>query len=298
MFRYYMAPLIRKDSDLMKRMIEDIPIPPKPGNLIECLHVMSQEEVSLQDVSKIISKDIAITAAILKTINTPFFEVSQEIISINQAITLLGLDNVRNLLLCFSLKHAFSEMNNVFLQEFWKQTTTIALFSATLASRFSTKPSDEAFTFSMLCDIAVPAIARVNEGYGDFFIQNSYSSNASIIDLEDSSYLIDHTTVGEFISNHWNLPTFLSKGIANHHNTDEYFGYELNNGNSSVIAYTALHYLAEHMYYSYAKKAVSHDWIKVQQSVYSVLGITEELIQNIKDDLFVLFEKTSASDAM
>ncbi len=293
-----MAPLIRKDSDLMRRMIEDIPIPPKPGNLIECLHIMSQEEVRLQEVAKIVSKDIAITAAILKTINSPFFEVSQEIISINQAITLLGLDNVRNLVLCFSLKNAFSEMDNVFLQEFWKQTTTIALFSATLASRFSTKPSDEAFTFSMLCDIAVPAIARVNSGYGEFFIQNCNSSNASIVDLENSGFLIDHTIVGEFISNHWHLPSFLSKGIANHHNTSENFGYELNNGNSCVIVYTALHFLAEHMYYSCVNKGLSHDWINVQESVYSVLGITEELIQEIKNDLFMLFEKTSSSDLM
>ncbi len=274
-------------------MIEDIPVPPKPTNLINFLHALNQDGVDIGVLSKTITQDLAISTAILKTVNSPFLNMSQEIISIQQAIVLLGLDNIKNLLLCFSLKSAFDSSDDLFLQEFWKQTYGVSLISAALAHTITNKPSDEAFTFSMVCDIAVPAIAAVNSGYGELYIEHSFSESACVIDVENKNYYIDHCVVGEFIAHHWNLPPFLSKGIELHHTYTENFGYEFNRGNADSIVFTAIHYLAEHVYGSYKGNNDSFEWRSVKPQVFSVLGIRDELVSQLKSNLLSLYEEAT-----
>ncbi len=274
-------------------MIEDIPMPPKPTNLINFLHALNQDGVDIGYLSKTITQDLAISTAILKTVNSPFLKMSQEIISIQQAIVLLGLDNIKNLLLCFSLKNAFDRSDDVFLQEFWKQTYGVSLISAALAHTITNKPSDESFTYSMVCDIAVPAIAAVNAGYGECYLQHSFSDSVCVIEAEDKSYYIDHCVVGEFIAHHWNLPPFLRKGIELHHTHTENFGYEFNRGNADSIVYTAIHYLAEHVYGSYKGYNDSFEWCVVKSQVYSVLGIKDQLVTQLKNDLLTLYQEAA-----
>lgn len=83
-------------------------IPPLPEISAAVMKALNAEEVAIVEVGDLIEKDIALTSQILKVANSPAFGASNTIGNIHHAIMMLGLDEVRALLLAFAVEKFFS----------------------------------------------------------------------------------------------------------------------------------------------------------------------------------------------
>ena len=77
-----------------EEIINDIGIPPCPAILTTLMREMREDEPDFVKLGKLIGSDVSLAAAMLKTVNSPFYGLRSKATSVQQAITLLGLRNV------------------------------------------------------------------------------------------------------------------------------------------------------------------------------------------------------------
>ena len=82
-------------------------LPTQPGIALKLIDEVRREDPNLEEITKLISSDPALSAEILKCINSPFYSLKTKVTSVNHAVNLLGLKSVKNLALSFSLVNNF-----------------------------------------------------------------------------------------------------------------------------------------------------------------------------------------------
>ncbi|MGL1903265.1 MAG: HDOD domain-containing protein [Fibrobacterales bacterium] len=204
-----------KNSKLTAMILENLPIPSQPKLLADYLEE-SEHGCDITKISKIVHQDMALSAAILRTVNSAAFNLSEKVTSIQQAIILLGLSNVTNLVYCFTLRESHQSDSEA-IATFWNQSTLIAQIAAIVAQKHKLISSDEAFSISFLSNCGVPALAEEYQGYLEFYLNHAYSSDKSILTYEDNQFMVDHAVVGHFLSKKWEFPKLLYWGILLHH---------------------------------------------------------------------------------
>ncbi|HQT26036.1 MAG TPA: HDOD domain-containing protein, partial [Burkholderiales bacterium] len=87
-----------------ENLLNNIKIPPRPTILVELMEEQRKEDPDFRKLSGLIGKDISLSAALLKTVNSPFFGLRTKATSAQEAIHYLGMQNVMNLVSGFALK--------------------------------------------------------------------------------------------------------------------------------------------------------------------------------------------------
>jgi len=89
-------------EDILKTVLSSTELPTLPTVASALISLTSREDTTLTDIADLVSKDIALSAKILKVSNSAFYSFPQQIGSINQAVSILGINAVRSLVLSFS----------------------------------------------------------------------------------------------------------------------------------------------------------------------------------------------------
>ena len=99
-------------------------LPTLPGIAIKLLQAVQKNEPNISEIGEILSKDVALTAKILKLVNSSFYSLSSRITTVDHAIKLLGLNTVKNLALGFSLITGFQKkgVKAIDYSRFWKDS--------------------------------------------------------------------------------------------------------------------------------------------------------------------------------
>ena len=197
------------DDQKLKEIIADIDIPPQPKILTTFLEESNKAEVDLRKIGNLLATDVAISVGILKTVNSSFFGLRQKVGSIQQAVMLLGLTNVSNLVYSMALKKAMGGGSSVFLARFWDRCNTIALIAARIGKMISHVAPDEVYTLALLCDCGVPLLAKRYKEYESFYQNAIYDNTIYMPDTEENEFMIQHSGFGEHIGKSWKFPTIL-----------------------------------------------------------------------------------------
>jgi len=94
------------------KIVGDLRIPPCPGVLAKLLKEVRQEEPDYKKASKLISADMVLAVAVLKTVNAPFVGLRTQATSVNQALQLMGLRNTLEIGTGLLLRQAFPVGDN------------------------------------------------------------------------------------------------------------------------------------------------------------------------------------------
>lgn len=124
------------DSEADK-IVREIGIPPCPAILTKLLREMREDEPDYNKTSKLISADVGLAAAILKTVNSPFFGLRTKATSVNQALQLMGLCNTVEIVTGLLLRQAYPVGDNAAMDSFWQSSSGIAEVAAQLARHWA-----------------------------------------------------------------------------------------------------------------------------------------------------------------
>ncbi|XAH26111.1 HDOD domain-containing protein [Xylophilus sp. GW821-FHT01B05] len=108
-------------------------LPSIPKVVALLLSELDREEPDLRKVSQLISTDPGLTARVLQLANSAFFQLSQRIGGVSEALAILGLTHVRSLVSAASLGGAFRSVPGVNMQQFWRYSLDVAKISRSLA---------------------------------------------------------------------------------------------------------------------------------------------------------------------
>ncbi len=120
--------------------IKNVPqLPSLPAVAVRVLELAKQSNQSLASVAKVISSDPALTAKVLKTVNSSFYGLPHQVATINHALVLLGMQTVKTLALGFSLAGSLNSNKSAKFDyvRFWRQSLFSAVAAPPSPSRFA-----------------------------------------------------------------------------------------------------------------------------------------------------------------
>lgn len=178
---------------------------------------------SLADVSRTIAADQGLTARILKLANSAFYGLQSEVGSVDRAVAMLGLKEVRTLILSVgvsSLAKNIKKSGLLDLKAYWRHQLLTACCAKALAEDMNIAPEDM-FTIGLLHDLG----HLVTAGYmpEDFAkaVQLREAKNLVMADAEMTHFGLDHGVIGAMVLASWDLPRAITEPINWHHAPDK-----------------------------------------------------------------------------
>lgn len=209
-------------SERIKQIIARMDrLPSIPALLNEVIDKLRQEDCSIEAVGEIIARDIAMTAKLLKLVNSAFFGLRRQISRPADAVTYLGIDTIKSLVLAVN---AFSSMDSaangpVSLDALWSHSLEVAgsARQLSLALGADKVQIEESFIAGMLHDIGKLALSvNVPEEYAGA-IAAAKHSGAPLHKAEESVFGANHADIGGYLLSLWGLPPRVVEGICYHH---------------------------------------------------------------------------------
>ena len=140
-------------------------LPSLPVILNELMTIVSDHDATLHAIRDLLRMDPAISTLLLKVANTTEFRQgsAERISSIEDALTRLGLDEVKKLALNISILELYGSVNvpdGFSLKSLWKHSVGVAVASAKLAEKLTFTLQDLAYTCGLIHDIG--KVAKFN----------------------------------------------------------------------------------------------------------------------------------------
>jgi HD-like signal output (HDOD) protein len=186
-----------------------------PAVAVEVLKLTEHPRVDVHALKQCIERDPALTAKILRVVNSSVFGLPREVRDLNQALALLGIKPLKLLALGFSLPESlFLAAGREQLAWYWKNALVRAVAAREISEQLFQRPGDDAFLAGLLQDLGVLALlGEIGLPYARL-VSEAIAARAELCRLEMESLGFDHMQLTAGLLEHWNLPTALSAAIA------------------------------------------------------------------------------------
>ena len=195
-----------------------------PEVFIRVNQTVDDPKSSAADVGAIISQDPGLTARLLKLANSPIYALSATIDTVARAVTVLGTQQIRSLVLATSVARSFEGLPNelVSMENFWRHSLLCALCARSLAKRCRKGQPEVMFTAGLLHDIGELVIfSRLAEQAHEALLLTLDSpEDLCVHQAEEQIIGFHHGHVGGELARQWQLPPILTTCIEHHHSID------------------------------------------------------------------------------
>ena len=215
-------------------------MPSLPVSVGKVMEICNNTSVNPSDLNKVISLDPVLTGKLLKLINSAYYGLNTHVTSLVKAITMLGINTVKNLALSTAILSTMpknKDLNGLDMEGFWRHCLSVGVISKLLAVKHGVDPKyhQEYFTAGLLHDIGkVPLNAVLSIDYMHI-ISNADREHKPLFTAENDRLGFNHCTAGKMIAGAWKLDSPLYDVITWHHNINEYSGE-----NSNILLNTAI----------------------------------------------------------
>jgi len=196
-----MSTLADKVQRELTRAIEndELILPTLPEVALQVREAAEDPDVSIIALSKVIGNDAALTARIIKVVNSPLLRTNREITDLQMAISRLGINYTCNLATGLAMEQMFQATTDVVdrkMREVWNKSTEVAAISHVLCRHYTRLLPDQATLAGLVHQIGILPILTYAEEHGEL-MADSISLN----------HVIDriHPLLGEKILRAWDF---------------------------------------------------------------------------------------------
>lgn len=198
-------------------------LPSLPHLLLKLIEVCNRPEVSIKEISTIISKDPGLTGKLLRLVNSAHFGFPRKIGRLDQAVGLLGIEAIRNIAISSSIYEAFQQAPDkpgFILKHFWWHSLRCALLARLLAQSAGYPNPEEAFLVGLLHDLGRLLLWMNFAGeYADLVAM--YQDRPERVLAGEERLIAGHPALGAGLLEHWNLGSLLADAVRYHHEPPE-----------------------------------------------------------------------------
>jgi len=180
--------------------------------------------VSISDLSKVISSDLALTATILKHCNSAKYGFARKITTINDAISVIGFTALKTIIFTIVSKSSFSkDLKGYGLEEgdFWKNSISCAVYSRYIAELTDYEDPEQAFTAGLLRDVGKLILNEYVKENRKEIIKIVTEENIPFSEAEEKVLGLSHCQIGAIVAEKWKFPQVLIDSIKYHHNPEK-----------------------------------------------------------------------------
>lgn len=272
----------------MERVVKAVGIPPRPAILVQLDAEMQKDDPNFRRIEQLVTSDVGLSAALLKTVNSPFFGLRSKATTIGQAIPVLGLSTLARTITGLMLRKVFSSAGQINMERFWDASAKVALTTAFIAKQLPGMNLDEAYTFGLFQDCGIPILIQRFQNYKQTLGFANQSLDRKFTEIEDEHHQTNHATIGYLLTKSWNLSTELSSAIRFHHEYAMILESQLPVESQHLIA---LALLAERAIQLHTGLSNSVEWRKGGDIVLQHLGLSGGEFDEIVDEIRSLLDR-------
>lgn len=263
-----------------EQIVKEIGIPPCPIILTKLMQEMRSDDPDFGKLGKMVGSDVSLAATMLKTVNSPFYGLRTKATSVTQAIALLGLRHVAELVSGLLMRQAFPGGSSNLMDEFWETSSRIAQINDLLVRHFKHVKRDGLQTFGLFRDCGMLAMMQKFKNYKPVFPGAKRGCDVSATAVEDIHYKINHARVGYQMAKTWLLPEDVCQAVLRHHDYDE---LHADGAGLAVptLQHIALTLAAESIFVKQEAGATSAEWELGSEFALGQMGITQAELDEI-----------------
>ncbi|MBX3386914.1 MAG: HDOD domain-containing protein [Phycisphaeraceae bacterium] len=205
------------NPEVLERVLNCRQLPSLPAVAMRVVELTADQSVSMKALAETIQNDQALSAKILRTVNSSLFGLRKKCSNINQAITFLGMSAVKTLALGFSLVTAIKDASKDFdLTEHWRRALFTAVAAKNIAARSGVGYQEECFLGGLLQDVGMIVLLQtLGEEYAKV-VAMAEGEHRQVGRLELEHFGLQHPDLGAMLAQRWKLPDELVMPIKYH----------------------------------------------------------------------------------
>lgn len=196
-------------------------LPPMPVLAMQALQMTKDPKVSARDLQAVITRDQALTARILRIVNSAMFALKGEVSTVSHAVAVLGMDAIRSIIMSASVQQVLlsggPKGHDLGTRLLFDHSLGAAGAARILAESTRYPNAEEAFLCGLMHDIGKPILMRNFPARYTQIMADVYAGRAGFHSLELQAFGFSHAHVGAIVAERWNFPWRFSEAIAFHH---------------------------------------------------------------------------------
>ena len=271
-------------------LVKNIGIPPRPSTLVDLQKEMGLEDPDFRRVGRLVASDVAMTVALLRVVNSPMFGLSRRCETVDQAISMLGLKQVSNVVTGLVLRKVL-RADGPQLVRFWDVSSKRSHSMARLARGLGGVDIDVAQSFGLFCDVGIPLLMSRFPNYGQTLKACNEETTRTFTEVEQANHQTDHALIGGMMARSWGISANLCLAIRLHH---DYAIFKDPQVPAVVTRLIAMGLVAEVAIQRFAGLNTSTEWTKGGDMAAGALVLSD---QDVEDWIERLLEDFSLGTA-
>jgi len=270
-------------SNIATKLEEVRDLPTLPGVARKVARMVDASSLSMERLSQELGKDQALTAKILRLVNSPFYGFSGKITSLPHAMTLLGVNIVKNAVLSVSVLDLFPRRVLGFRAEgLWEHAVGSAVATQWLGALTGLAGCDHLFVAGLLHDIG--RVFFLKAAPHDFLeaVELAAREGRPLLEAEREVLGCDHAEAGGVLAGQWRLPEPLAQAVSYHHKP-------LLAPDEARLA--ALVHVADCLAYQMAPASCVAAPPRVEEAVWHSLGLSQDVVEQGLPGLAAAFDQ-------
>ena len=201
-------------------------LPTLPTIVLELHRTLDNPTSGAADVARVIVRDPALAARLLRAANSAAFARSGTTTSsIADAVARMGLNQVRAVCMVLAVVRAFGAKGQLFdHRAFWVHSATVAGLTSMLWDRVGIDPAirpEDAYVVGLLHDVGLLVLEQHFPAELTSTLAARTDADLPLWPIEEEELGLDHGTVAGLLIGRWSLPSFVADAIANHHHPSQ-----------------------------------------------------------------------------
>ncbi len=246
-----------------------------PDIYFQIREMISDPRFSMEDMGQVISKDPALSLRLLKVVNSSFYGFSARIDTVSRAISIVGINDLQNLILATAVVDSFSNIPSdlVDMTAFWMRSISCGVIARLLAKKSAILHSERLFLTGLLHDIGSLVLYAKLPSQSLEVLLTAANNRYLVADLEQEIIGFTHADIGSELIKAWGLPDSLAEAIRCYLNPEMALTYKLD---------THLLFLAARLSDSAEQnKSVADILAEVPEETLLITRLNEQLITEV-----------------
>jgi len=197
------------------------PMASLPAAFYRINEAVENPESSFAEIAQIIGKDSALSARLLKIVNSPFYGYDTQIETITHAITIIGMAQLRDLVLATMVVDRFQGLanKNLDMKSFWLHNIACGLMARIIATFCHERGVERYYVLGLIHDIgrllmflSIPE--KMNKA-----LHKAQLEERLLYVVEKEMFGYDHSDVGRLLIQSWQLPDVFQLAVQHSHDT-------------------------------------------------------------------------------
>lgn len=213
---------VRRSAVMSRELITGALASP-PEVYLRLCELLNDPCATSEDMARVISTDPALTARLLKLVNSSFYRFPAPIETVSRAVTVIGMLQLVHLTLATSVVKAFAGISSrlIDMDAYWRHSIYVGVVARILAKRAGIDDPELLFTAGILHDIGILIICHGVPDLAREALQRSQKANLPLYMAEREIMGFDHGNVGGDLARAWQLSPRLEEAMEYHHRPDD-----------------------------------------------------------------------------